>query len=472
MRNRGHDQRRAGPRAVFLTGAALVAVGLLVFAGSGSAARATTPTNTTKPSIYGTQKQGETIHADHGKWTPSSGTTYEYQWFRCKSDGSDCNAVTTALSSNDYQLGSDDVGKRLYVSVRATNSGDQSAWVSSGKTGVIVTSGIAPSNRTQPEISGTAQDNQTLTASPGTWIGADPKSYSYTWQRCDSDGKNCSNIYTGQSYRVTSNDVGHRLRVLVRATNSIGSGNAASDPTAVVLAAGSAPRNTVKASIAGVARLGSRLTANVGTWAGSAPITYLFQWYRCDGNGNNCGAIGSAFQSTYTLTGADVGHRIRVVVVAKNGLGSAQVFTDPTAVVVGGAAPAPAPRPGGGGVIAVSRVALPNRLVISRVQFTPRVIRSRTQPLVARFLVVDSRGRPVVGALVYAVGVPANRVVRPPETRTDGGGWATVSFRPARGLPFRRGARLTIFVRARKPGDSVLAGVSTRRLVSIAVRPG
>jgi hypothetical protein len=51
-----------------------------------------------------------------------------------------------------------------------------------------------------------------------------------------------------------------------------------------------------------------------------------------------------------------------------------------------------------------------------------------------------------------------------PETPTDGTGWATIQIRPTRNLPLRRGD-LVMFVRARKPGDSLLAGVSTRRLV-------
>jgi hypothetical protein len=111
--------------------------------------------------------------------------------------------------------------------------------------------------------------------------------------------------------------------------------------------------------------------------------------------------------------------------------------------------------------------------VISQIKFTPNVIRSRSEPLTARFRVTETQaGKAVAGALVYAVGVPANRVTNAGETQTDSSGWATMTFRPLTGLPMKQGAQLVFFVRARKGGENVLAGVSNRRLVSIRVSPG
>ena len=42
-----------------------------------------------------------------------------------------------------------------------------------------------PSNNDRPTILGTAQQGEMLTASPGTWSGDDPISFSYQW----SDGR-------------------------------------------------------------------------------------------------------------------------------------------------------------------------------------------------------------------------------------------------------------------------------------------
>ncbi len=72
---------------------------------------------------------------------------------------------------------------------------------------------------------------------------------------------------------------------------------------------------------------------------------------------------------------------------------------------------------------------------------------------------------------MLAIGVPANRVSAEGERQTDETGWATFTYQPLRGLPLRRGARLDFFVRARKQGENLLGGVSSRRLVSVGVRP-
>lgn len=94
----------------------------------------------------------------------------------------------------------------------------------------------APQNTSPPTISGRAQQGQTLTADPGTWSGAQPITFAYQWQRCNSSGRNCSSIAGAvDKTRVpTAADVGRTLRVVVRATNADGSGNATSAPTATV----------------------------------------------------------------------------------------------------------------------------------------------------------------------------------------------------------------------------------------------
>jgi hypothetical protein len=233
--------------------------------------------------------------------------------------------------------------------------------------------------------------------------------------------------------------------------------------------------NTAKPTITGdepKAVEGNKLTAGNGTWSSPTPITYSYQWERCDANGANCQGTTGATQPTYTLTKDDVGKRVRVTVAAKNAAAVAFADSDAGPIVVG----APAPTLPAGAVkladgtisIPVTSVSLPQRLVITRVEFSPNVVRSRN-PFSARFRVRDTRGYVVRDALVYLIGLPYGRIAQPGEQRTAQDGWATFQLNPTAKFPLQRGAALVMFVRARKESDSLLAGVSTRRLVQVRI---
>jgi len=330
------------------------------------------------------------------------------------------------------------------------------AAVASAATGV-------PSNTRLPSISGTARDGSILNASKGDWTGS-PTSYAYQWQRCDSVGGGCTPIGGANSFRYTvgSADVGGRLRIEVTATNSAGSGSATSKTTEVVAASGHTPVATRLPSLSGRTQQGSTLNADRGVWSGSQPISFDFSWQRCDATGNSCSTfIVHSHVRSYTLTGGDVGHRMRIEVTASNSHGSTSVFSDATGVVTG-TAPPPT-------TIAVANVSLPDQLIIDRVSFSPSRIVSSSGPVTARFHVSDTRGLSVQGALVYALGLPYGWVYGAPEQPTDGTGWATITIQPTRAMPLKRGGDLVLFVRARKPGDNLLAGVSARRLVQVSI---
>jgi hypothetical protein len=321
----------------------------------------------------------------------------------------------------------------------------------------------APSNTSLPSISGSARDGSLLRASHGGWT-SNPTSYAYQWLRCDSQGGSCAGIAgaTSSMYTAQTADVGSRVRVQVTATNSSGSGVAQSRPTDVVQATGTAPKNTSAPTISGTPQEGSTLTVSPGSWSGSPAPAFSYQWQRCVGTGGGCASIAGATNTTYALTSADVAHTVLAVVTAKNSHGSTTANTAETGLI------APAKSAQGGATISIAQVSLPNRLVIDNVKFSPSPAVSRG-PITASFHVSDTRGFSISGALVYVIGLPYGWVYGSPETTTDSTGWATIQIHPTRNMPLRRGD-LVMFVRARKAGDSLLAGVSTRRLVQEPIK--
>jgi hypothetical protein len=225
-------------------------------------------------------------------------------------------------------------------------------------------------------------------------------------------------------------------------------------------------------AVTGVAAVGQTLTAAHGTWGGTQPLTFAYQWRRCGRGGSSCLNIVGATKQTYVLVAADRSHRMRVRVTATNSAGSSSAVSRPSAII---RAPTTAPPPGPAGQIKladgkvsipVTSVSSPQRLIVSGVQFQPLVVRSR-DPFTARFRVTDTRGFVVRGALVYMLGLPYGRIANVPEQATGTDGWVTFQAQPTAQLPLVNGGALVVFVRARKPGENLLAGVSTRRLVQV-----
>jgi len=330
----------------------------------------------------------------------------------------------------------------------------------------------APVNTREPVVSGTTIQGRLLTTSNGTWSGTTPLAFSYRWLRCDStgggpNGVTCSTISNaaGSSYRLRAADVRHRIRSRVTASNADGSSSANSNATGTIRSAtaAGAPANTSPPTISGTPQQGQTLTANRGTWGGGQPQTYTYQWRRCDSVGGSCVNITSGGTgSTYVPTADDVGHTLRVRVTARNSVGARSSTSTPTGVVAKAGVPS-------GNTVNINDVNLPNRLVIDRLQFIPLFLRSRA-PFTARFHVTDSQNHPVQGALVFVVGIPFGNTTTPPEQATGADGWVTFAIRPTFRLPLVARGSQPFFVRARKPSDRLIAGVSTRRLVNLSVR--
>ena len=333
----------------------------------------------------------------------------------------------------------------------------------------------APVNIYPPTISGAAQEGKTLSGTRGKWSN-DPSGYDYAWLRCDHNGGSCSTISGADSrkYTLKSNDVGNTMRFQVKAKNADGSATATSIPTGVAVAATSdQPVNTKPPTISGTPQQGKVLSANRGTWTHD-PSDYNYAWLRCDKVGGSCSAIGGANAAKYTLTSVDVGNTIRFRVEAKNSGGSTTATSVPTAVITAAVAPKPPPSSNGcppsDGSDQAASISPPARLLVDTLQSNPQVATAGTGTLIVRFHVTSTCGGPVQGALVYATATPYNQFSIPNEQRTGSDGWVELRFQRLSGFPVSSKQQLiAMFVRARKSGESVLGGISTRRLVSIRV---
>ena len=329
---------------------------------------------------------------------------------------------------------------------------------------------VPPDNNTEPSISGQAIEGRTLTANAGTWSGTTPMTFTYRWLRCPTDGgaedgSNCLTIggATSNNYRLRDDDVGIRIRVRVTAQNGDGSDSAASNPTGVVQGS-SRPNNLTPPSIAGDPVLGQTLTADPGFWSGTQPITFTYQWRSCNRQGGGCQNIAGANARTYSLRQSDVGTTLRIQVTARNSIGTREVTSVPTAII---GASAPTGCPGGNGPMNITQLTPPARLLVDRFQVSPNPIPRSVGALTVGFRVTACGGRPVAGALVYVTAVPYNQFVIPPEQQTGGDGIAILRMDRGRKFPAADNQSLLVmFVRARKGGEPVLAGISTRRLIS------
>jgi hypothetical protein len=119
--------------------------------------------------------------------------------------------------------------------------------------------------------------------------------------------------------------------------------------------------------------------------------------------------------------------------------------------------------------IPVTSGTLPARLVIDGVRFTPGVVTSRRAPVSVRVHVSDTRGFWVRGALVFARSTPLVTST-PAEQVTNQSGYVTLSMFPRATFPLKRGYHVQFFLRTRKDGESLLSGVSSRRLAQVATR--
>jgi len=293
------------------------------------------PSATKAPEINGEARQEVTLKEVPGEWT-NSPTEFKYQWLQCNSEGTlaSCTSISGATSQTYTPLESD-VGHRLRVKETAKNTFGQGEAVSAATAEVLPQK---PVDKTLPTITGEAKQGQTLKEAHGEWTNS-PTEYKVEWLRCEPLGNACLPISgaSGETYKLTSGDVGHTIRVQETAINKGGAGTPVmSEPTAEVV--GAAPVNEKLPSISNgsEAQQGKALTETAGAWSNS-PTEFKYQWLQCNSAGelSSCTPISGAIEQKYTPVEGDVNHTLRVSEIAKNAAGASEpAVSAPTAVVL------------------------------------------------------------------------------------------------------------------------------------------
>lgn len=206
---------------------------------------------------------------------------------------------------------------------------------------------------TDTTVAGRHRTGDTESTTNGIWSGpfgdGSNLAYSYSWQRCTwyvspTSNYGCSSIAgaTGQTYTLADADIGSFVRSVVTATNAYGTVSAPSTVTSRVSAIPPSVATLPTIVPETTVQEGEVLDSNVGTWNGTAPITYSYQWKICTSptdaatcsnppSSNTTGALDHYWIGTY-----DVGKYVRLAVTARNSAASVTQLTVATAQVAAG----------------------------------------------------------------------------------------------------------------------------------------
>ena len=295
----------------------------VVGGGSGSTTTTATTTTTTttsappppagpstRPLVTGTIRVAQRLTGT------TSGAT-GYQWYRCDAGGAHCSSIHGAVKAT-YTVVAKDLAHTIGLTVKTAGDPTYASLVGP------VAASTALASTAQPGLSGKGVQGQTLTVTPGTWTSSSA-SVTYTWDRCNANGRICAPISGADAatYTLVADDVGHAIVAVATAT-AAGKTQVALSVATDAIAAPPVLAATTAPAVTGTLEVGRQLTGSTGVWTGSAPMTYAYQWYRCDGGGAHCSSVHGATKPTYRLVAADVGKTIGFTVNATDATGAKQ----------------------------------------------------------------------------------------------------------------------------------------------------
>jgi uncharacterized repeat protein (TIGR02543 family) len=313
------------------------------------------PVKVKLPGVTGTAVAKQTLTVDDGTFSANPVAKISIQWFRCEDDtkvsslpvpeSAECEAIKGAKGTR-YKLVMADEGKYITAQIEAENT-EGTAFTTAKSTRVALT----PSVTSNPGISGSSLIGKVLSAGSGSWLAFPAAETSVQWFRCNKQTTAGAKSFGGSSgcaaikganktrYTVAAADRGKHIAALITAENKAGDATVTTDSEQVAYE----PVRTGSPSISGSAVLGRTLNASPGSWNAFPEEQTTFKWFRCSSptqagsesfaRASGCVAIGGANDSSYTVSEADEGKYLSVLVKAANSAGSSTVTARSTAKV-------------------------------------------------------------------------------------------------------------------------------------------
>ena len=202
-----------------------VEVSIKVAGGQAAPQSANTPA-TGAPTISGAPRVGETLTAGTSGIEDEDGLTgvsFSYQWL--VRDGGADTEIPGATAST-YTLSDADGGKTFRVRVTFTDDGGSEETLTSAATAAVEPAPNSPATG-QPDISGTVQVGETLTANVSgidDADGLDDAVFSYQWIRNDGTADTHIQDARDSTYVLDADDEGTTIKVRVTFTDDRGHG--------------------------------------------------------------------------------------------------------------------------------------------------------------------------------------------------------------------------------------------------------
>lgn len=298
---------------------------------------ATTPTNTSVPTVSGQSSYGSVLSASAGSWNANGRAlgAANYQWQYSTDSGSNWNDLVGETS--DQLTINGNIGALLRVKVTRSNAVGSTIGYSTATTAVTASPATGPQN---VSVVPGDQGLSVTWSAPSNTGGVSLTDYqiqystdAVTWNTVSRT----ASLTTSQQISSLINGTSYYVRV--RALNGLNGAWAFSGTT-------QAPRGlpivVTAPTISGTSSYQQLLTTNIGSWnSNGASITNTTYQWQSSVDGNTWVDIAGATTNEYRVTTA-IGNRIRLKVTQTNAVGSTESITTATNAVAAVNAAAPA----------------------------------------------------------------------------------------------------------------------------------